>query len=285
MESMNKPLSKYYRQPQIYIRFPTGDGFYPPHVVKPSQTGEHEVLPMTAMDELAFKTPDAMMGGQATVDVIKSCIPDILDPWQIANYDLDTILIAIRIATYGEKMEVAVTTPVINEKFTHVLNLNHLLESLRANKIESATTLTDGLKITSKPLTYKQITQSQMTTFEQQRVYAQVQTSTLTDKEKTEKMAEAFKKLTVLNTGLLLNNISQIDLPTGETVSDPAEIKEFVDNAPAKLSKELEEKLSVVRMQGSVKPVKIQATEEQIKQGVPATFEVPIAFDNSNFFV
>ena len=61
-------------------------------------------------------------------------------------------------------------------------------------------------------------------------------------------MSEAFKKLTVLNTGLLLNNISQIDLPTGETVSDPAEIKEFVDNAPAKLSKELEEKYGKVNI-------------------------------------
>ena len=33
-----------------------------------------------------------------------------------------------------------------------------------------------------------------------------------------------------------------------------------------------------------MKPIKVKATEEQIKKGVPATFEVPITFDNSNFF-
>ena len=43
--------------------------------------------------------------------------------------------------------------------------------------------------------------------------------------------------------------------------------------------------MSVLRQQGSVKPIQIKATEEQIKAGVPSTFTVPIAFDNSNFFV
>jgi hypothetical protein len=30
--------------------------------------------------------------------------------------------------------------------------------------------------------------------------------------------------------------------------------------------------------------VKIKATEEQIRAGVPATFEIPMTVDNSNFF-
>ena len=32
---------------------------------------------MTAKDEMMFKTPDALLNGQATVDVIQSCIPAI----------------------------------------------------------------------------------------------------------------------------------------------------------------------------------------------------------------
>ena len=285
MTNETKPLSKYYRQPQIYIRFPSGGQFYPPQVVKPTANGEYPVMPMTAVDELAFKTPDAMMNGQATVDVIKSCIPDILDPWQIVNYDLDTILVAIRIATYGEKMDLEVTTPVTNEKYTQSLDLNTVLESLVGKPIENVAVMNDGMKITSRPLTYRQITNSQLTQFEQQKMYAQVNTSQLSDVEKTAKFQEAFKKLTQLNSSLLLGNINSIELPTGETVTDPAQIKEFVDNAPTKLIKELEDKMSVLRQQGSVKPIQIKATEEQIKAGVPSTFTVPIAFDNSNFFV
>jgi len=285
IENQTNPLAKYYRQPQIYIKFPSGGRFYPPHVVKPSQTGEYAVLPMTATDELAFKTPDAMMSGQATVDVIKSCIPDILDPWQIVNYDLDTILVAIRVATYGETMDLQVTAPVSGEKFVQSLNLNTVLDSLRAQEIVNEVVMPDGLKVVSQPLTYKQIVNSQLTTFEQQRMYSQVNQSQMTDEEKTAKFQEAFKKLTQLNHGLLLGNISKIIMTDGTEVVDPVHIKEFVDNAPSQLIKELETKLSEVRKQGSVKPIVVQSTEDQIKAGAPTSYEVPIAFDNSNFFV
>jgi hypothetical protein len=34
-----------------------------------------------------------------------------------------------------------------------------------------------------------------------------------------------------------------------------------------------------------VKPLKLKASEEQIKKGAPASYEVPVTFDTSNFFV
>ena len=53
----------------------------------------------------------------------------------------------------------------------------------------------------------------------------------------------------------------------------------------AKLIKEIEDKLMTLRGQGAVKPLKMKATEEQIKKGAPVTYEVPVTFDTSNFFV
>ena len=91
MVENTNPLNKYYRQPSIYITLPTKGRYYSADVYTPTQTGEIPVLPMTAKDEIAFKTPDAMLNGQATVDVIKSCCPNILNPWQLTNYDLDTV--------------------------------------------------------------------------------------------------------------------------------------------------------------------------------------------------
>ena len=46
-------------------------------VIDMTSTTELPVSPMTAMDEIKFKTPDALMNGQGVVDVIQSCIPDI----------------------------------------------------------------------------------------------------------------------------------------------------------------------------------------------------------------
>ena len=104
MTENTNPLNKYFRQAAIHITLPS-NGDYPPHVITPSATGEFPVMPMTAKDEIKFKTPDALMNGQGVVDVIQSCCPDIKDAWQIRSHDLDTILIAIRIATYGERAE------------------------------------------------------------------------------------------------------------------------------------------------------------------------------------
>ncbi len=286
MTENTNPLSKYYRQPAVYIKFPSG-GNYPPHVLERSPNGEYPVLPMTAKDELAFKTPDAMMNGQATIDVIKSCIPNIKDPWQLVSYDMDTILIAIRIASYGEKMDLNTTVPVANETMTHSINLPDLLDRLSQVQITNSCKLKDGLEITVRPLIYKQIIDSQIRTFQQQRIYMQVQQSTtMSDEEKTQKFTDSFNMLTELNSALLLNNIEKITLPDGkQSVSDPAQIKDFIENAESKLTKEIEEELSKIRLQGAVPPIQMQATEEQIKKGAPANYTIPITFDNSNFFV
>jgi len=33
-----------------------------------------------------------------------------------------------------------------------------------------------------------------------------------------------------------------------------------------------------------LKPLSMKSTEEQIKKGAPATYEVPVTFDTANFF-
>ncbi len=284
MEEKQNPLTKFYRQPAIYIKFPSGGKYYSEDIVTPTETDEHAVLPMTAKDDLAFKTPDSMMSGQSTVDVIKSCIPDIKDPWRLVNYDVDTVLIAIRIAGYGESMEVSTQVPVINESTNHSVNLPTMLESIHNTKIVEEATLKNGMKITVKPLTYKMMTETQLKTFEQQRKYMQVNSSSMKDDDKARMFNDSFKTLTELNSNLLLSNIETITLPSGEQVSDSAQISEFIENADAKLVQELEAALVKIRQQGSLKPMTAKSTEEQIKKGAPATYQVPITFDNANFF-
>ena len=58
-----------------------------------------------------------------------------------------------------------------------------------------------------------------------------------------------------------------------------------IDKANAKIIKEIETKMIELRSQGAVKPLKLKATEEQIKKGAPTNYEIPVSFDNANFFV
>jgi hypothetical protein len=284
MTENTNPLNKYFRQPALYVALPSGTD-YPPHVVTPTETGELGIMPMTAKDEIRFKTPDALMNGQGVVDVIQSCCPNIKDAWQIKSYDLDTILIAIRIATYGETMEINFNVPGANENVSHTINLPSLLEQIKSQKIDTEFTLKDGLKIKVRPLTYKDMTATSLQTFQQQKMYGAIQDSQLSDEEKATRFNDAFAKLTELNSSILLKNIAGVMMTDGTEVTDPAQIREFVDNANAALINEIEERVMALRSQGAVRPLKLKATEDQIKKGAPATYEVPVTFDTANFFV
>ena len=284
MTENTNPLNKYFRQASIYVKLPSGTD-YPLDVVTPSKTGEIGIMPMTAKDEIRFKTPDALMNGQGVVDVIESCVPDIKDAWQIKSYDLDTILVAIRIATYGETMEINFNVPGANESVAHTVNLPAILDEIQKTTVDTAFTLKDGLKITVQPLTYRDMTSTSLQTFQQQKMYTAIQDSELPDEDKAARFNDAFKKLTELNSSILLKNMASITMTDGTVITDPMHIKEFVDNANATVIKEIETKLMDLRTQGAVKPLKMKASEEQIKKGAPASYEVPVTFDTSNFFV
>jgi hypothetical protein len=285
MVENTNPLNKYYRQPAIYISLPSKGRYYSAEVYTATQTGEIPVLPMTAKDEMAFKTPDAMINGQATVDVIRSCCPNILDPWQLTNYDLDTVLLGIRIATYGETMDINATVPVVNEQMGHTVNLPSLLETVKNVEIKDSFRTKNGFTVHIKPLTYKDITDTQVKTFEQQKIVATVNSSQLSEEEKTQRYADAYRKLTELNFDMLSTSFTKITTPEGTEVTNSGQIKEFLNNADSKLVNEMQDEMIKLRSQAQVRPIQLKATDEQIKKGAPVSFTVPLTFDNSNFFV
>ena len=91
MNSPVNPLSSFMRQPKIYIRLPSGGESWPTDSIEIPITGELPVYSMTEKDELMLKVPDALMNGQAIVDVVQHCIPASKNAWMIPNIDLDVI--------------------------------------------------------------------------------------------------------------------------------------------------------------------------------------------------
>ena len=112
-----------------------------------------------------------------------------------------------------------------------------------------------------------------------------MQASEMSDEEKVKRFDQSFKALTELNSSVLLKNISRITTPEGVEVTDPDQIKEFVENVNTTIITELQDELTKIRLQGAVQPLQMKATEDQIKKGVPTTYQVPITFDTANFFV
>ena len=84
---------------------------------------------------------------------------------------------------------------------------------------------------------------------------------------------------------MLNDSFEKIITPENQTVVDKQQIQDFIANANTTLITEMQEKMIALRAQAQVKPIRLKATEEQIKKGAPVSFEVPLTFDNSNFFV
>jgi hypothetical protein len=284
MENKNtNPLQKYFRQPKIYLSLPSNGKYYPTGSLEISENGEYPVFPMTARDEIMIKTPDALLNGQATASVITSCIPAIKDPFNMPSMDLDACLIAIRIATYGEMMEVSIKVPVTGEDKDFDLDLRIMLDQFSNVDYNSAIQL-DGMIVNLRPLTYGEFTETSRKTFDEQRIFKVINDTDMAEGDKLATFTESFKKLTDLTILTLEKSIASIEVGD-DVVTDQAHIKEFIANTDKGLFESVTNHIEEQRTKFEVKPLVVDATPEEIEAGVPETYEVPVTFDQSSFFV
>lgn len=282
-QSVN-PLKKYFRQPKIYITLPSSGNYYPPGSLEMPDSGELAVFAMTAKDEITMKTPDALLNGQSTVDVIQSCVPSIKNAWMIPSIDIDAILIAIRIATYGENIEVDVRIPNTANTKTYTTDLRFALDKLKDAAFDPIVEINDQLTAHIRPVTYQEYTKNAIKSIEEQRIFQIVNDAEMADEEKQRRFSDSFKKLTEITISSVSQSVAKIVTPEGE-VSDPAFIKEFIDNADKEFFTKIIDHLELQRDKFTMPAFKIQTTPEEQAEGAPAEFETPIALDAANFFV
>lgn len=278
------PLVNFMRQPKIYIKLPSNGLYWEEGSIEMPDNGEIPVYSMTAKDELTFKTPDALMNGQAIVDVIQSCLPNVKNAWKTPNIDLDAILIAIRIATYGEKMDITHKIPNTEEEAVFDIDLRFLLDQITQNtQWEEVIKLNEDLTCYVVPLTYKHVTATSLKTFETQRLMQAINDEKLSDEQKIEIFNKSFKTMVGINVDLVADSISAIQTPQG-VVKDKKFIREFIENADNSIVQLVQEHIARMKTKAGVQPLIIHSTPEQIALGAPETYELPISMDNSDFF-
>lgn len=282
--SRNNPLMNYMRQPKIYIKLPSGGEFWPAKSIDIPENKEFPVFSMTARDELLFKTPDALLNGQAVVDVIHSCFPNIKNAWDCPTLDLDTILIALRLATYGEKMPFSHTIPGTTEEVDYDLDLTRLLDQQQSIYWADQVVINPELIIYVKPLTYKHLTQTNIKSFETTRILNMVNDDTISDEDKLAMFNNSFSNLTKITVDLMAQSIYKIE--AGDTeVTNAQHISEFIANADRDIFDKVQQHLNALKENNGLKPLEFATTPEQQQElGAPATYKVPINFNNSDFF-
>lgn len=281
-ESTN-PLAKHFRQPKLYISLPSKGNFYRNNALEQTENQQYPVYSMTAKDELTIKTPDALLNGQATVNVIQSCMPNIKNAWEIPSIDIDAILIAMRIATYGEKMEISITIPNTDIEKSYEIDLRMLLDELNAQEYQNLFDHKD-FSFQTQPSSYKRFTEIALKTFEEQRLFSAINDNEMKEEEKLRIFNESFSRITDININNVIDSVVAIKYQYEEPVTNKTHIKEFFDNADKDMYASLIDHIDQQREKFSIKPFKVSTTEEEQQEGAPAEFDVPISFDQSNFF-
>lgn len=271
----NNPLKQYFRRPAIYIRLPSGGKGYGPEVLTVTETGELPVYPMTAIDEITIKTPDALFNGEATAELIRSCLPNIKDPWAISSIDLDSILVGIKVATGGQELEVNSTCPKCNEEGTYRINLVTLLGSMKAGDYEKELPIGD-LVFKFKPLSYKEMNKASLGQFDLQRTFMEI--SDLTDEdEKRRKTKEALVHITEVTMDVLSHTIEYIRTPAAQ-VSESEFILDFLHHCDRNVYIQIRDYNADLKRQTEIKPLQIVCVNCKHE------YEQPFTLNTSDFF-
>lgn len=243
-EKLN-PLSKYFRKPTIYVQIPTGGRFNPE--IDKTLLDEIPVMPMTAIDEISMQNPDALLNGEALMAVISSCVPSIPEPRNLCSIDADLLFLAIKYATYGKTVTHLHTCTECKEQAEYNIDINNVLEKFP--EIQEVEPIEHGdLKIYITPPRIESMTRLALIDVEQQRILQSIQEvgeDNITEMELAKQFAISFRKVSKQNVDLLISSINRIETPDA-TVTDEENIIEFMNNIPASIIKEVNDKVKLV---------------------------------------
>ena len=272
----NNPLRQYFRQPAIYVNLPSKGQFYPAGGLTMPPTGELPIYPMTAIDEITYRTPDALFNGQATVSVIQSCVPDIKDGWAVPALDIDTLLVSIRIASYGHDMDFGTKCPKCGHESEQVVDLRSVLDKMRTPDYTQSLKAGD-VEIFFRPMTYKNISDNNQLQYESQKVLQTLPESENSESEKMNALGAALKRITEITVSALSQSIAAVKTPQA-LVTESEYISEFLANCDKKLFSQVRNHIVALKDQAEMQPLKIKCSE------CTHEYEQPITLDMSSFF-
>ncbi len=254
------PLKQFFRQPAIYLSLPSDGKHWPDHSIEFPENHELPVYPMTAIDEITYRTPDALFNGQAVVNVIQSCVPAIKNAWAIPVIDLNAILIGVRIASYGHNMEINTKCPSCETESEFTVDLRMILDQVQQPDYDTPIKQGD-LEITICPISYKHQNDINLRQYDQQRLIQQIQLDeTLSDEQKIEALNKALHQITELTIETLKYSISSIRA-RGTLVTETEFIAEFLTNCDRKIYQEIRDRIIKLRIESDLKPFDVECPE------------------------
>lgn len=277
----NNPLHQYFRAPKKYIQIPSQGKLYSAEVLDMPETGEIPVMAMTARDEMFMKNPDALLNGEAVASVIQSCIPVVKQPRQLVGPDVDTMLVAIQGATYGDDVEIQADCPKCGTETPGVASIDQALQTMNFLPDDPHVTLDSGLIIRLKPITYETNVKAGLASFQSTRslqAIAEIQD----ELEQIQAFNISYRQMAELNFLILIDSVHSIQGKDSQgedfIVQDRASIQEFLENCENSVGASISKAVESMADTGVNKIAKLQCPNCE------HVFETNMSFDPVNFF-
>ena len=269
------PLQKHFRQPKIFISLPSKGVYNNPGTIRGDVT-RLPVYGMTGMDEIIIRTPEALLTGESTVRIIQSCCPNIVDAWSLTALDTELVLTSIKIATYGNKLEVKHTCPECKTLNDYELDLGKFIEHYAQFKYNNTVQL-DELSVKIQPLTYKQATDFNLRNFGLQQRMAQALALPEGD-ERNKMVADLFQQLSVLQNEIYAASVESVELPD-QVVTEQTFIQEWLRNSEKSV-------LDQIKMVFEDNTERLKTPNQDVEcDNCHHVSSVSVELDQSNFFV
>jgi hypothetical protein len=191
--------------------------------------------------------------------------------------DLDAILIAIRIATYGDEMDINSKCPNCGEESRHQIPLGQMLLRVRSPDYQEILNI-DNLQIKLKPMSYVQSNSTNIAAFEEQKILQLINNDDIPHEAKKAQLDVHIERIISSTVEQLTFNTESITTEDGSIVVNTDYIREFYTNANSKIIKELQKKLREFAEVAGLPPARVQC------DGCEKQYNVEITFDYANFF-
>lgn len=281
MSSQNiNPLKQFYRVAKLSVRLPSRGMHYRDEVEFNSEH-EVEILPMTAADEIMLKNADALLSGQAIIDLIKSCVPQVKKPQKLLSCDIETILVGVRAASYSDDLLIKINCPACNHENSYALDFETVLNQSEELQDEYLARLPNDVCVYVKPGTFDAIMKRQKILLDNRKIQRLIEQEDISDEARLQHINSVFTKVGQLNYELIVDGIDRIEFTddSGETVTvdNRKYIDEYVRNIDRKDVDLIEEQLKIVNSVGIARETHAVCTS------CGHEWEAPIEFNPVNF--
>jgi hypothetical protein len=251
----SNPLSQYFRKPALNVSLPSAGRFYPENAIDLIEGNQYPVLPLTRQDEMVFMTATTQNNGSPVVSIIESCVPNIKDAWKMPAVDIDKLLVAIKIAAHGTKLDIVSVCPNCEQENQSAVDLQMAVELIESPNYDEPLRI-DDLEIYFQPVSYRQLNDNNLSQFDEESLITMLTDDSVDEQVKSDKIAELLSTIRKMATTVLSQNIQYVQTPSGR-VDEQEYIREWLSNCDSKIYMQLQGQVIKNKELAELKPADI----------------------------